>query len=584
MLRELIDPAVLEDFLSGIARAGGLRASAYSPRGRLIATSTGGPEDDPANPVLPALPQRLELVKLLPAREPPAAVAFVPHGRWCTLVVPVHIHRQVAGFVALGAFRNDRDSEHTIVRPDAAASQRTVRSAPLLERRGDTLPVVLARWASRMLAAWCLNEARLDAAAEELALLGDIGELLSGEQDLQTVLDHIVEQTTRVMNVQYCSLRLYDPDTGELTVRAGCNVRERYDDEPTILRSDNPIDDEALRGRIVYIEDATRDPRIRFDEAQRLGIVSGLVAGMMYRGEAIGVLRVYSSYRRRFRTQQRKLLRAVAAQAAVAVVNSRLFDERLRSALLQRQLKTAGAVQERMMRLPPPPHPHVDSARVFEPSFEVGGDFCDLFTLGDGRLAAVVGDVVGHGVPAALLMASVRGALRAASEYCANLAQLAAHINEHVLRVTTSSEFVTMLLIAVDQTARTLRFVNAGHEPLMLLRHGRITQPDQADLVLGIDGDEPYTEHTVPIRPGDFVLLYTDGIVEAMNFQSDVFGRARLCEALRAHADASPDFTLRAIMWEVRRFTGLADQADDMTMVGLRIRSSEQAPRGAEPT
>ncbi len=572
MLRELIDTAVLEDFLSGIARAGGLRASAYSPRGRLIATSTGTPEDDPANPVLRALPQRLEMMKLLPAHEPPAAVAIVPHGRRCTLVVPIHIRRQVAGFVALGAFRNDRPGGRAGAVPDADGA--APAGTPLLERRGDALPVILARWASRMLAAWCLNEARLDAAAEELALLGDIGELLSGEQDLQTVLDHIVEQTTRVMNVQYCSLRLYDAESGKLTVRAGCNVLERYDDERTILRRDNPIDDEALQGRIVYIEDASRDPRIRFDEAQRLGIVSGLVTGMMYRGEAVGVLRVYSNHYRRFRTQQRKLLRAVAAQAAVAVVNSRLFDERLRSALLQRELRTAGAVQERMMRLPPPPHPRVDSARVFEPSFAVGGDFCDLFCLGDGRLAAVVGDVVGHGVPAALLMASVRGALRAASEYCANLAQLAAHINEHVLRVTTSSEFVTMLLLAVDEEARTLHFVNAGHEPLMLLREGRITQPPEANLVLGIDGEEMYKEHTLSLRPGDFVLLYTDGIVEAMNVGGEVFGRSRLCKSLSANATAetSPELALRSILWEVRRFVGMENQADDMTMVGLRIR------------
>ena len=484
-------------------------------------------------------------------------------------MVPVHVGKSVAGFVGLGVFRDPDQAGPAATR----RSGETAQELPVLERVGDARPIAIARWASRMLADWCLNEARLTAAAEELSLLGDIGELLSGEQNLQTVLDRIVAQTARVMNLQYCSLRLYDPKTDELTVKAGYNILETYGTEQTVLRSENPIDDDALRGQLVYVEDATRDPRIGFaEEARRLGIVSGLAAGMMHHGQPIGVLRVYADHQKRFRTRHRNLLRAVASQAAIAVVNARLLEERLRSALVQRQLALAGQVQARMVHTPPPEHAKLESALVFEPSAPVGGDFCDIFRLPDGRLAAAIGDVAGHGVPAALLMASARGALRAAAQHCHNLSDLLAQLNEHICRETTTSEFVTLLLVAVDPAADRLHYVSAGHEPLLLLRDGDILETDEADLVLGVEPSQTYTEHTLELRPQDFVLLYTDGVVEAMDFEGHMFGRRRLFDALRQYGAQPPDQALGNIRWDVRRFVGLAEQSDDLTMVGLRIR------------
>ncbi len=576
MLRELIDIAVLEDFVAGLARTGGFRTSVYGVRGELIGASPRGRSARTASPVPRKLPSRLKIVNLLPAREPPVGVAFVEQEGLWTIVVPVYVHKNVAGFVGVGAFR-DPDIDPSVA---TGESRKLIEKLPILQRVGDARPVEIARWASRMLADWCLSGARLGATAEEVSLLGNIGELLSGEKDLQTTLDRIVAETARVMGVQYCSLRLFDPHTEELMVKAGFNVLETHDSEDMFLRSENPIDDAALSGKLVYIEDATCDSRVRFaQEARRLGIVSGLAAGMIYLGEPIGVLRVYADHKRRFRARHQNLLRAVASQAAIAVVNARLLDERLRSAATQRQLAMAGEVQARMVHTPPPEHPKLDSALVFEPSSHVGGDFCDIFTLGDGRLAAVVGDVVGHGVPAALLMASARGALRASARCCSCPADLAAQLNEHICRETTSSEFVTLLLIAVDAAAERLQYVNAGHEPLLILRDGEVRQADESDLVMGIEPGERYTEHVLDLCSRDFVLLYTDGVVEAMNFEGEAFSRQRLYDALRQYGRQKPDQALRNIRWDVRRFVGLAEQSDDLTMVGLRLRGKDGCRR-----
>ena len=117
-----------------------------------------------------------------------------------------------------------------------------------------------------------------------------------------------------------------------------------------------------------------------------------------------------------------------------------------------------------------------------------------------------------------------------------------------------------------------MHYVNAGHEPLLLLRAGEIMQPDEADLILGIEPGERYAEHMLELRPNDFVLLYTDGAVEAMDFKGQMFGRERLLSALRLYGSLDPDQALRNIHWDVRRFVGLAEQSDDLAMVGLRVR------------
>ncbi|MCC6358167.1 MAG: SpoIIE family protein phosphatase [Phycisphaerales bacterium] len=579
MLREKIDIASLEDFVCGLAVATKLRVSAHDSAGHLITMSPPASAfAQLSEHTLQTLPQPLDLVPVQ-ARQPPASVAFLETGGAWHIVAPVPMHDRPAGYVAIGEFRDPKATlppppPHGDLHVDADQWFHAWQRLPALERGGQTHGVATARWAARILSDWLRRENQLGLAAEEFSLLGDIGELIAGAKDLQKMLDRIVAETARVMRCRYASLRLYEPETDELRIAAAYNMSTQYVGYGVISRKKNAVDDEALRGEIVYIEDAQTDPRIQFPEnARKLGIVSGLVVGMMYRGRPVGVLRIYSDYRRKFRTTHRHLLRAVASQAAIAIVNARLVEERLRSAELERQLALAGDLQARMSRNRPPLHKYVETAVVFDPSSHVGGDFCDLFPLRDGRLGVVVGDVVGHGVAAALLSASIRGALRSYAETVESLAEIMTRLNHHVIRETQPAEFVTILLAAISRDGRTMTCCNAGHEPPLILRHDRIMAPDDASLVLGVSPDETYTAHDIRLEPDDFVLLYTDGAIEAMDFHENLFGRERLLTSLRLHGVMSPEPALRNIHWDIRRFVGMADQSDDLTMVGVRVRS-----------
>ncbi len=578
MLRDLVDTALLEDFASGLSRSAGLRVCVYDSHGGLIVAAP--PNNEFARltgAVLGTLPPDMTLTPV-PAHDPPGQVAFVTaHGVWY-IVAPVYLDDRQAGYIAAGEFREQSLSGEQWQQAQAAAGSDLItliqawENLPVLSRTGTSRVIVTVRWGARLLAEWCRRESRLVAATDQVALVGDIAELLTGEQDLQEVLDRIVSETARVMQCPSSSIRLYDPQTNELRINAVHNLSRDYIGKGAVVRTSGSIDDQALRGQIVYVEDMTCDPRIQYPEqGHREGIVSLLTAGMVYRGQPVGVIRVYTNRKRRFRKAQRDLLRAVAYQAATALVHAQLVEERLRNAETQRQLALAGSLQARMIRTPPPQHPRVATALVFNPSYKVSGDFCDFFTLSDGRLAAVVADVVGKGIPASLLMSTVRGALRAGADYCADLAELLSRLNRQICRETLPSEFVTLHLLALDAGARQLTYCSAGHEPLLILRDGKVQATTEADLVLGVEPDVIYHEHTLPLAPGDFLLLYTDGAIEACNFADEQFGRERLHESLRAYGALAPQQILNNIVWDVRRFVGLAEQADDLTLVGLRV-------------
>ncbi|HOO16605.1 MAG TPA: SpoIIE family protein phosphatase [Phycisphaerae bacterium] len=567
MLRELIDISQQEDFALGLSRISGLRVCTFDTDGRLIVA--GGPISGFARltgHTTPLIPAGVELVPV-PAHDPPAAVAFIPNGGSWYIAAPVYCDDQKAGWVAVGEFREDGQAPSQL--PDVLGLWNML---PLLDRRGTSHSVITARWGARLLAEWCRREARVSAATQEAALIGDVAELLTGRLELDAILDRIVADTARVMRCEFCSLRLYDPKTNELRIKAVYGLSKRYIGKGAIVRYESSIDDEALSGRMVYVEDAAQDPRIQYpEEMRREGIKSFLTAGLIYRGEPIGVLRVYTNRRQRFRRTQRHLLRAVAHQAAMAIVHARMLQERLRSAETERQLALASDLQARMMCVPAPERSGIVTARVYQPSFGLGGDFCDIFTLCDGRLTAVVADVVGKGIPASLLSSMVRGALYATAQGCDDLGELLNRLNRQICGETLPSEFVTLLVIAVDVERRLLGYASAGHEPLLLMRQGVVREYGNGSMVLGIDATETYREHRVELQTGDMILLYTDGLVEAMNFSGELFGRERLFAALREYGGLALDQVLQSILWDLRRFVGLAEQSDDVTMIGLRL-------------
>lgn len=414
----------------------------------------------------------------------------------------------------------------------------------------------------------CYQEFQLRQRIDELTAVYHVAMMLANARDLQRVLDRTVRVVCEVMQTKAASLRLLVEQRDELVIKAVYNLSAEYLNKGAIRMSTAEIDKIALSSQgFEYVRNMTQDPRVAFpQESQREGIVSMLSVGMRYKGKAIGVLRVYTEQEQAFSPLKIDLLKAVAAQAAAAIENARLLSETREAEDLEKQVRTAAEVQQRMMPHTPPKLPGVELASVYVPCHELGGDFYDFIPLPANNLGLVMADVSGKGVPASLIMASVRAFLRAQVDNVYYLYEVIRRINLMLCRDTKMGEFVTLFYGVLDGTSRRLTYCNAGHPPALLLRKGQILELSSDNMVLGVNPNEDYKQSFIDLQKDDLLLLYTDGVTDAVNFAGERFGRQRIADTLR-QGGASADAVAQSILWEVRKFAGLVKRPDDITMM-----------------
>ncbi len=409
--------------------------------------------------------------------------------------------------------------------------------------------------------------------AETLSAVFDLTEWFAGTRDLQEILNDTAERIARVMNVKASGIRLLDEDTGEMVVSAVYNLSDDYLNKGPVVLGQNPIDAAAMRGENVHIANASTDSRVRYrTQAKQEGLVSGLCVPMTYRGRTVGVIRVYSGRRRKFTPEEENLLRSAGSQAAAGIIEARLVEEQREAEHHARQVRYAAEIQRRMIPARAPDHPFIDFGCVYDPSLELGGDFYDFVELPDGRLGFTIADVVGKGLPAALMMASARSALRANAASHAGIPRIVSRVNAHMCRDTLVGEFVTVFYGIFSTNAPRLTYVNAGHDPPLLLRDGEFRQLNAGGLVIGVLPDVEFDEESVDLRSGDTIVFYTDGVIDALNFEGESFSRPRLRESILRYADRPATEIAEQIKWDTRRFAGLAEQNDDITIVVAKVR------------
>ena len=418
----------------------------------------------------------------------------------------------------------------------------------------------------------CAQEMQLRRRIMELSTLFNISRLLSDARGLQQTLDRVTSAVAHAMDVKACSLRLLDEQREELLIKSVHNLSAGYLKKGPISLGNSGVDREALTGKAVYIGDMATDPRVAYPEdARREGIVSMLCTAMMYRGHPIGVLRVYTAGHKEFTDFEVRLLESIASQAAAAIENARLAQEALENEQLQRQVQIAAEVQRRMIPQESPKVTGFDISALYIPCFELGGDFYDFIPFGNGSVGIAVADVVGKGLPASLLMASVRAAVRAHAIDIYDLDEIISRVNRAVCADTRSNEFVTLWYGVLNFSTHQLTCSTAGHEPALLVRDGQIRELTAGGMVAGVLPDETYSKEVVRLQTNDVLFVYTDGLTDAMNFGGEKFGKQRIRESLLKHLHLPAEQICRQMMWETRRFVGLNRRTDDTTMVVVKV-------------
>jgi serine phosphatase RsbU (regulator of sigma subunit) len=333
----------------------------------------------------------------------------------------------------------------------------------------------------------------------------------------------------------------------------------------------------------LFLRDVQTAPGYRHkDRAQEMGWHSLLTMPLKARDHPIGILEVYTYEEWQVTPWQRELLALLAREAAVAIENARLYEQAQQA--IARELTTAGQIQASFL---PSDVPHVTGwqlAAALEPARETGGDFYDFIRLPNGRWGLVVADVADKGLGSALYMASCCTLIRTyAVEYHTRPDHVFSATNGRLLTDSKAEIFVTAFYGILDPASGVLTYCNAGHNPPYLLsaqNRDQVRVLPRTGMPLGIEADATWKSETVQLSPGDVLLLYTDGITEALDEQGEFFRSERLLEVAQANLGRSAREIQDALLTEVHEFMGRAPQFDDITLL---IVARDSTPPPAPP-
>jgi serine phosphatase RsbU (regulator of sigma subunit)/anti-sigma regulatory factor (Ser/Thr protein kinase) len=313
-----------------------------------------------------------------------------------------------------------------------------------------------------------------------------------------------------------------------------------------------------------------------------------LAVPLVSQGELIGLLSLGPRLSEQdYSTDDRALLNNLATQAAPAVKVAQLVQqqqaetrERERT---EQELRVARLIQQTLLPKELPALPGWDFAAYYQPARAVGGDFYDFIALQDGRLGIVIGDVTDKGVPAALVMATTRAILRSAATELAKPGEVLEKANEMLYPDIPPNMFVTCLYAVLDPVSGKLQYANAGHDLPYRRRSGDVVELRAIGMPLGLMPGMHYEEQATVLAPGECVLFYSDGIVEAHNAHREMFSFPHLREVLARSTDSGFEL-LDHLLEELARFTGDSwEQEDDVTLVTLQ-RTGHRATTPADHT
>ena len=376
---------------------------------------------------------------------------------------------------------------------------------------------------------------------------------------------------------------------GELSFRCARNKDRRPLDGAVFQTSQRVPHDVFKIGKPVVIKDLDlREGAESHDFTRQLGLRSISCVPLRYMtmhdseslsavgiAETIGVLYVDSVNIGSGMSDARvDALETLASEAAMAIYNARLYKDSQDKRRMDEQLAIAREIQQALF---PQRSKELEYARACSqslPCYEIGGDYFDYFDVQDGRFGFALGDVAGKGMPAALLASLIQGVFSAQNFCNAPLSSIIGEVNGKLAQRSTGSRFVTFFFGILDRDGNCT-YVNAGHNPPFLLsRDGSIKELTVGGMVMGLFAAATYEVATIQLQPDDHIVLFSDGLVEALNTAGEEFGNERLVELLRANARCNAPEILTLLQEAVLSFSANTPQHDDITMMVLGYRES----------
>jgi phosphoserine phosphatase RsbU/P len=414
--------------------------------------------------------------------------------------------------------------------------------------------------------------ARLEQKVKRLSTLIEVNALISSTLNLEQILESVMSISKQVMNADASSLMLIDEKTDELVYQVALGaVGEKLKQEFRLKMGQGIAGTVAQEGRPLLLEDVYTHPKFHraHDEATGYRTRSMITVPLKVGERITGVAQVINRLDNNpFDQDDLELFIALCSLAAISIENAKMHKSLMEKQRFVKDMEFARTVQESFLPQKTPEITNYRFSSHYTPAQEVGGDFYDFIRLDRNRTGIVIGDVSGKGVPAALYMAKLGSDLRTLAFTEKDPATALERLNDLLAERSRRGMFATLLYIELDSPTGKLTISNAGHLPPI------IKKADGSVMRLSTAGGSPigilmgmkFGQEAALLGQGDTVILYTDGIIEAMNAREELYGYERF-EALIRKAPSDPEGLKSAIIEEVNRFTGLSPQHDDMTMV-----------------
>lgn len=405
-----------------------------------------------------------------------------------------------------------------------------------------------------------------------MSTLIEVNGLISSSLDLDRILENVMTISKQVMNADASSLMLIDEKTNELVYQVALGkVGDRLKQEFRLKMGQGIAGTVAQEGRPLLIEDVYTHPKFYrgHDEATGYRTKSMIAVPLKVEERIIGVAQVINRLDGNpFDTDDLDLFIALCSMAAIAIDKARMHKSLMERQRLVKDMEFARTIQESFLPQKMPDLEGYAFSAHYTPAQEVGGDFYDFIPMDSGRIGIVIGDVSGKGVPAALYMAKLGSDLRTLAFTERGPAQALYKLNNILAERSRRGMFATLLYAELDTQGGALTVSNAGHLPILVRkRDGSVSMlRSEGGSPLGILPNMQFGEEKTGIEPGDTIVFYTDGIIEAMNGKEELFGFERLEAAVRS-AGREPEAVKKTVIDAVNRFIGLSPQHDDMTLV-----------------
>jgi sigma-B regulation protein RsbU (phosphoserine phosphatase) len=415
---------------------------------------------------------------------------------------------------------------------------------------------------------------RLRKAVDELSILNELARVISSTMNLDAVIENVVKRSVRAIHGAQGMITLVD-EQAPTEMKTLIRAQNSTSDHGQFHINQNILGWMLINKKPLLSNDLTNDSRFTGVRADGDEIKSLLCVPLLVKNRMIGILAVFNKKDgAQFSEDDKRLLSIIAAQSGQILENTRLYEQEKSFVRMQEEVRLASVIQ---MELLPKNFPAIPGYEIAGKSISaqmVGGDYFDFIRMDDEhRLAVCLGDVSGKGLPASLLMANVQATLRGQTLVGTSAKECIIRSNKLLYDSTSSEKFVTLFYGILDSTRHEMVFCNAGHDNPFLFSEERGNTSQRlltGGIVLSIMEHFPYDEECVSLHPGDVLVIYSDGIPEAMNAQLEQFGEERLSQVIYENRSRSATELIDKIVAAAKTHAGTMPQSDDMTLIVVK--------------